>query len=273
MRDIDKTVILERKQTDNSLDLQRNGREMERGDFVMPRKIMHAYSEVEGKFYAKDSTRLMFEDKGDKLTTSTTDKAAIANMVDYAKAKQWENLKLAGSQEFRREAWLQAESQGIKTSGFTPRAEDLAALKTLTQERSTNSITPLQERTKDRKEIAPMQETEKEALRHDINKNQAACVMGAEQGRTKHMTELQKKPEFGRYSIEELSKIAYFRSLLEEKEKNSPPNLRGEAIANFDAMMQDPKNVKDALEVKVNIEQKEKTKEHNQQRDTEERAL
>ena len=43
---------------------------------------------------------------------------------------------LSGSQEFRREAWLQAESQGIKTQGYTPKQSDLAALETLRQERS-----------------------------------------------------------------------------------------------------------------------------------------
>jgi hypothetical protein len=67
-------------------------------------------------------------------------------MVSLAKAKQWNSLKLSGSKEFRREAWLQAESQGIKTSGYTPKQADLAALEAMRQERATNSIQPVRER-------------------------------------------------------------------------------------------------------------------------------
>jgi hypothetical protein len=121
------------------------GFELGKDEFIIPRALMQKYVEVDGKFYTKDakSPRVMFEDQGNKLRTSTTDSEAIADMVTLAKAKQWTSLKLSGSREFRREAWLQAESQGIKTTGYTPKQTDLVTLEALRQERATNSIQPV----------------------------------------------------------------------------------------------------------------------------------
>lgn len=258
----------------NSVDVQRKGGELDRDEFIIPRRITLAYTEHEGKFFAKDSNRMMFHDQGEKLATSTTDKTAIADMVAYAKAKQWESLKLTGSQEFRREAWLQAESQGIKTQGYTPKAVDLVALKTLTQERSTNVIAPVVEERAKSRPAAPVQEVAAApAPRHDLNKDQAGAAAAVSQGRTSNITELQKNPAFEKYSVEDLSKIAFYRALLIEREKGAPPNLREEALANFDTAMSDPQKVKELPEQEVKIVEREKVKERSQQRDTAEQSL
>lgn len=254
---------------DNAVGVQRKGAELERGEFIMPRRITQAYTELDGKFFAKDTSRMMFHDQGEKLATSTTDKAAIADMVAYAKAKQWESLKLTGSQEFRREAWLQAESQGIKTQGFTPREKDLVELKALTMERSTNSITPLQDRSKDRKALEqPIQ-----APRHDLNKNQAASASAASQNNTTNIKELQKDPAMARFSMEDLSKIAFYRALLIEREKGAPETVRDEAIAKFDKSMRDPAMVKALPDPEVKGEQQAAAKEKTQKLTTPEHTL
>lgn len=253
---------------ENSVDVQRKGAELERGEFIVPRRITQAYTEHEGKFFAKDTSRMMFHDQGEKLATSTTDKAAISDMVAYAKAKQWESLKLTGSQEFRREAWLQAESQGIKTQGFTPREKDLIELKTLTMERSTNSITPLQDRAKDR---APL-EKPVAAPRHDLNKNQAATASAAAQNSTTNIKALQKDPAMERFSMEDLAKIAFYRALIVEREKDSPEAVRDEAIAKFDKTMRDPAMVKALPDPEIKAEQGAK-KEKEHKRDTPELSL
>src|SRR6218665_1286557 len=38
----------------NSVDVRRSGKELERGDFIVPRRITQASTEMAGKFYAKD---------------------------------------------------------------------------------------------------------------------------------------------------------------------------------------------------------------------------
>jgi len=225
----------------NSVDVQRKGKEIERDDIILPRQIVQAYNEVDGKFYAKDSSRVMFEDKGEKLATSTTNKETIAHMVEYAKAKQWESLKLTGSQEFRREAWLQAESQGIKTQGYTPKDADLAALKELTLARSTNSITPLQERKQEREaEAAPAVA----APRHDLNKNQAAMHGEATKNISANMQALQKQPAFANKEVEDLTKLAFWRGVVIEQNRNEPATVQNDALDRFDKLAQDPQFLK-----------------------------
>ncbi|HHW4669138.1 MAG TPA: LPD7 domain-containing protein [Xylella fastidiosa subsp. multiplex] len=251
----------------NSVDVQqRTGKELERGDFIVPRRITKTYTEVDGKFYAKDSNRVMFEDKGEKLATSTTNKEAVADMVAYAKAKQWDSLKLSGSQEFRREAWLQAESQGIKTQGYTPKQTDLVALETLRQERSTNSITPLQERKTER------QASTAAAPRHDMNKNQAAMHVEASKFIATNMQALQNQPNMADKSVEDLTKLAYWRGIVAEENKLQPKAVQDEAIARFDKQAADPqflKRLNQETEPKIH----DRTTERVQQRDTHEQSL
>lgn len=255
----------------NSVDVQRSGKELERGDFIVPRRITQAYTEVDGKFYAKDSNRVMFEDKGEKLATSTTNKEAVADMVAYAKAKQWDSLKLSGSQEFRREAWLQAESQGIKTQGYTPKQADLAALETLRQERSTNAITPLQERKAER-ETTVREESTTAAPRHDLNKNQAAMHVEANKFIATNMQALQKQPGMADKSVEDLTKLAYWRGIVAEENKLQPKPVQDEAIARFDKQAVDPQFLK-RLNQETEPKIQDKTTERVQKRDTHEQSL
>ena len=251
----------------NAATVQRKGGELDREEFIMPRRITQNYAEVAGKFYAKDGNRLMFQDQGDKLATSTTDKATIADMVALAKAKQWESLKLTGSMEFRREVWLQAESQGIKTQGYTPKESDLAALKTLTAERSTNLIAPIQDRAKDRAPTVA-------APRHDVAKNQAVMSEGVKQRMTSNVQELRAKPGFEKYSAEDLSKIAFYRGVLMEREKDAPAEVQQSALADFDKSMEDPAKVRELPQVEVAVEERAedraKVRETARERDDEE---
>jgi len=226
----------------------KKGGELDAGAFIMPRRIAQNYSEVDGRLYTKDGNRLMFQDQGDKLATSTTDKAAIADMVALAKAKQWSTLKLAGSVEFRREAWLQAESQGLKTQGYTPKEADIAALKALTNERSTNLILPVSERTAARE--APTVA----APRSDMGKHQAALAAGAIKNRAAHHEELRTKPGFDRLSAEELGKVAFYRALLVEREADKSPELQSAALAEFDKAMTDPAKVRELPEPALQIQ-------------------
>lgn len=254
----------------NAVGVQRTGKELERGDFIVPRRITQAYTEVEGKFFAKDSNRVMFEDKGEKLATSTTDKAAIADMVAYAKAKQWEALKLTGSQDFRREAWMQAESQGIKTQGYTPRQVDLAALETLRQERSTNAITPLHERRTERPALAAA--AQPAAPRHDLNKNQAAMHAEASKSVTTNMDALRKQPAMVDKSVEDLTRLAYWRGIVCEENKLQPKPVQDEALARFDTQAVDPQFVK-RLTQETEPRIHDRTTERVHRRDTLEQSL
>lgn len=230
------------KPQDNAFDVgSKSGHELGTNEFIIPRRIANNYTEVDGKFFSKDvdRPRLVFQDKGEKLTTSTTDKTAVADMVDLAKAKQWSTLKLSGSQEFRREAWLQAESQGIKTKGYTPKESDLVALENLRQQRATNTITPLAER-KTEQEKAPQAQEERAASRHDLNKNQAGLHDAAQKNLTGNIEIVSKIPGMKDRSMEEVQKLAYWRGIVAEENKLQPPTIQKDALARFDAKATDP---------------------------------
>jgi len=229
----------------NSVDVERSGKELDSGEFVLPRRITQNYTEHEGKFYSKEGARLMFEDKGNKLNTSTIDKATIADMVTYARAKQWDSIQLSGSKEFRQAAWLEAESQGIKTKGYTPTAQDQAALKSLQQERSTNSISPIKDRVKE-KVSAVIQ-----APRHDIQKSQPEMAVSAREQQAKNAAILREKPGYEKHSEKDLAKIAFYRGILMEREKHSPEPVREKALAEFDGKMTSPDNVRELPELEM----------------------
>lgn len=227
----------------NSVDVQKKGKEIDRDDLILPRSLTNSYNEQNGKFFAKESSRLMFEDKGEKIATSTTNKQAIADMVTYAKAKQWESIKLTGSKEFRREAWLQAESQGVKTQGYTPQDKDLAELKQLTAERQTNAITPVAER--EQKKQGQGQEQGQEvrenaAPRHDLNKNQAVIHTEATKSINENMKQLQETRKFEGLDTKELSRLAYWRGVVIEENKMLTKPDRDESLAKFDKLAESP---------------------------------
>jgi hypothetical protein len=191
-------------------------------------------------------------------------------MVKLARAKQWESLKLSGSREFRREAWLQAESQGIKTSGYTPKPADLAALEAMRQERSTNSIQPVRERAE--RSVG----AETAAPRHDLNKDQAQMHMAATERVAENVEALKRNPALANRSPDALEKLAYFRGILQEDVKREPQAARDAALAKFDKAAESPAFL-ERLEKSDTQAQEQTTKERNEQRqerkDTPEQSL
>lgn len=108
---------------------------------VVPEKVAKSYVEVEGKYYfAGRPDALAFVDKGARLQTKLSNAQVAGSMVDIAESRGWTELQVKGTQDFRREAWLEAASRGLEVRGYKPREEDLARLKKLTSERQPNEI-------------------------------------------------------------------------------------------------------------------------------------
>ncbi|RKE23916.1 hypothetical protein B0G76_8616 [Paraburkholderia sp. BL23I1N1] len=100
----------------------------EKTGYDVPKSVSNRYVAHEGKFLDRKSETVHFEDKGRSLSTASEDREVIAHMVEVAKAKNWGELQLKGSEEFRRQAWIAAELAGVPTRGFKPASQDRAAL-------------------------------------------------------------------------------------------------------------------------------------------------
>ncbi|MEW6347317.1 MAG: LPD7 domain-containing protein [Pseudomonadota bacterium] len=100
----------------------------EKTGYDVPKSVSNQYVAHDGKFLDRKSETVHFEDKGRSLSTASEDRDVIAHMVEVAKAKNWGELQLKGSEEFRRQAWIAAELAGVPTRGFKPAAQDRATL-------------------------------------------------------------------------------------------------------------------------------------------------
>lgn len=71
-----------------------------------------------------------FRDAGKAIHSQTTNNWAVAAELELAqqkvKAGEWKEIRAFGSDEYRRAAWIQGQSMGIKVEGYKPTKEELA---------------------------------------------------------------------------------------------------------------------------------------------------
>jgi hypothetical protein len=56
--------------------------------------------------------------KTNTITTKLNDRQTVGAMLDVAEDRGWKSVKLRGTDDFKREAWVQAEARGIRTEGY-----------------------------------------------------------------------------------------------------------------------------------------------------------
>jgi hypothetical protein len=100
----------------------------EKAGYEVPKSVSNQYVAHDGKFLDRKSETVHFEDTGRTLATASEDRSVITHMLEVAKAKNWSELQLKGTEEFRRQAWIAAELAGVPTRGFRPKQLDHAML-------------------------------------------------------------------------------------------------------------------------------------------------
>ncbi len=83
---------------------------------------------------AKGSTRRYYADYQQKqevmradpkrISTKLDDKQTVSAMLDLAQSRGWDTVRLKGTVDFQREAWVQAQVRGMKAEGYRPTATD-----------------------------------------------------------------------------------------------------------------------------------------------------
>lgn len=86
-------------------------------------------TDAKGGFYFKATDKkLAFQDSGAKIHTPHDDADTARSMLKLAKAKGWRVVKLQGTEDFVRNAWMEAQLLGIETKGYKPDQYDLDKL-------------------------------------------------------------------------------------------------------------------------------------------------
>jgi len=171
--------------------------------------ILTKYERQDGKneYRWKQSGKVAFTDHGDKIVYNSITPAAVKAGLQVAKEKGWEGVKVTGSEEFRRESWMQANLMGMEITGYKPKAEDFEKLETLKKEQAQKRETYKERKREPDKE--PIRET-KTTQEKEPEKNGASWVRASELLPTidKTIKELRERGESER-KVDELYRTKY----------------------------------------------------------------
>ena len=59
-----------------------------------------------------------------RISTKLDDKQTVSAMLDLAQSRGWDTVRVKGTADFQREAWVQAQVRGMKAEGYKPTATD-----------------------------------------------------------------------------------------------------------------------------------------------------
>lgn len=168
---------------------------------VVPDRVAKSYIEVKGKYYFQNRPdSLAFVDKGAKLQTKLSNSQVAGSMIDIAEARGWTEIQVKGTEDFRREAWLQATARGLTAHGYKPKEEDLARLKKVAGERNINEV--------EAREVADNVKTSPSAPSGTTSQNQSEAPT-SKTGTTESSSTAQGKNEGAKVEAEEkVNKLA-----------------------------------------------------------------
>lgn len=108
---------------------------------IVPVDVESKYLRVGNKFYhPKNTSVVAFVDKGNQLQTRSDSEQIAATLVAIARARGWDEVKVSGSEVFRKEVWLQASAHGMQVQGYTPTDIDKAELAKRSTRSTTNQV-------------------------------------------------------------------------------------------------------------------------------------
>lgn len=96
---------------------------------IVPAEIEKQFLRVGDRFYhPKNKELVAFEDKGNRLETKSNSENIALTLVLIAEARGWDEIKVSGSETFRREVWLDAAARSMQVKGYTPTEQDKVVL-------------------------------------------------------------------------------------------------------------------------------------------------
>lgn len=87
--------------------------------WAVPEEIRERFIGIGAHYYFPDGAAA-FTDHGAKLTTRSENTEVIRSLIAIAQAREWGNIKVTGSERFRKEAWFAARLVGLEVRGYRP---------------------------------------------------------------------------------------------------------------------------------------------------------
>jgi hypothetical protein len=94
---------------------------------AVPEAIAKRFVQVRSTYYFPDGVRA-FTDRGNRLTTPSENTEVVRSLILIAKAREWNEITVRGTERFRREAWLTARLAGLEVHGYQPNEVEQAHL-------------------------------------------------------------------------------------------------------------------------------------------------
>jgi hypothetical protein len=137
---------------------------------VIPPDVQRHYVNVDNKYYSqKNPSVVAFEDKGNRLETRMNNEEVASNLVKIAEARGWDEIKVTGTENFRKEVWMEAAARGMHVKGYKPSEADKASLEARVRTRDANTV----EQAQTREQTKPTKEQERAAAFQNDGKAEA----------------------------------------------------------------------------------------------------
>jgi len=93
----------------------------------IPEAVRKRFVQVRNRFYFPDGARA-FTDRGSRLTTPSENTEVVRSLIAIAKAREWNEITVRGTERFRREAWVAGRLAGLEVRGYKPSEVEQAQL-------------------------------------------------------------------------------------------------------------------------------------------------
>lgn len=86
---------------------------------TIPEDVRRRFVQMKDEYFFPDGAKA-FTDRGDRLTTQSENTEVVRSLITIAQSRGWEEVRVRGSERFRREAWAAAQTVGIEIRGYKP---------------------------------------------------------------------------------------------------------------------------------------------------------
>lgn len=112
------------RQGGNQVQLEDAGSALEAKRSATPYDITTRYDGNGTTFTQKGNQQERYKDAGDRLETESNSEGTARDLIDIADTRGWHEIRVTGSESFRKEAWREAASRGMEIKGYSPTEED-----------------------------------------------------------------------------------------------------------------------------------------------------